>query len=115
MSDAARNASSDDRWFSAPGRDGGAPAHQPTWWVSPVQDECAPLVAEVALLKTIAHAVRRLQARYPTAPSTLVQDCVEDAFDHLRSARVKLYLPILIERSAGRAVAEAIRSGNADR
>lgn len=72
------------------------------------QVEAEPPVPDAAVLKTIAHAVDRLQQRYPTAPRTLVRQCVDDAFDRLRNARVTLYLPILIERSAQKHAAEEL-------
>jgi hypothetical protein len=60
--------------------------------------------------KAIADAAASLQARYPTAPPALIRNCVGDAVSQLRDARIRLYVSILIERGAGEAVRDAIRS-----
>jgi len=105
MGKAATDEKPDGDWPDEPGRPS---EHRQESLSPPVQDDLACRVADLAMMKAIAHAVGSVQARYPTAPSDLVRDCVDDAFDQLRSARITLYLPILIERNAGRAVADAI-------
>jgi hypothetical protein len=55
-----------------------------------------------------ADVVARLQARYPGAPSTLVQRCVEDALSRLRDAPIQLYVHILVERRARETLVEAL-------
>ncbi|MGZ4708245.1 MAG: three-helix bundle dimerization domain-containing protein [Acidimicrobiales bacterium] len=112
MGEPATNETSGGGW---PDEHGRASEHRAVPQTSHVQDDLAGRVADLAMVKAIAHAVDSVQARYPTAPSALVRDCVYDAFDQLRSARITLYLPILIERSAGRAVADAIRWEGPDR
>ena len=79
------------------------------------EDDIVPSRPDAAMVKAIAHAIASVQARYPTASSELGRDGVDDAFDQLRTARITLYLPILIERNAGRAVADAIRWEARDR
>jgi hypothetical protein len=107
MSEAATNESPEDTWSDERARVTEPRRESPT---TPAPSDLASRAADLTMVKAIAHAVRSVQARYPTAPSALVRDCVEDAFDQLRTARITLYLPILIERNAGRAVADAIRS-----
>ena len=72
------------------------------------QDDVSGREADAVVRKALAQAVTHLRSRFPTASDTLVLACVNEAFDPLRTALVRLYLAILIERSAGRALAEAL-------
>ena len=74
-----------------------------------------PMATDDAVRTAVVQAVRNVQSRFPTAPHVLVQECVNRAFDHLRNAKVTLSLEILIQRSANRAVGDAIRSGDLSR
>ena len=55
------------------------------------QDPEEPLVLRV---------VDRLAASYPETPRHYIEDIVADELDALGHARIRSYLPILVERSA---------------
>jgi hypothetical protein len=57
----------------------------------------------------ISQIVSNLEARCPAAPSMLVERCVTEAAVHFSSARIRLHLPVLIERRAHQALLEAMR------
>ncbi|AUG29809.1 hypothetical protein JVX92_02135 [Microbacterium hominis] len=48
----------------------------------------------------IQEIVERLEVRFPNAPASAVRAAVEEARDHFSRARVKDFLPVLIEREA---------------
>jgi hypothetical protein len=75
-----------------------------------VPDPDAAPALDPAVVKAMAGAFARLQARYPTASPALVLRCVDDAADGLPNARTQKYLSILIERRASEALLEVVRS-----
>ena len=64
-------------------------------------------VAEPPLPLGLSTLPARLLERHPTASPAMVQRSIEDAVRAFSDVRVRLYLPILIERSAS----EALRRG----
>jgi hypothetical protein len=87
------------------------PARDPHTMADPT-DSPRPAVpstpAEPEPSRLFADVVARLQARYPSAPTTLVQRCVEDALSRLRDAPIQLYVHILVERRARETLVEAL-------
>ncbi|MGW6982320.1 three-helix bundle dimerization domain-containing protein [Streptomyces sp. NPDC054932] len=57
-----------------------------------------PAEAEDAL--TIRNVTERLMTAHPHLDAALVRSSVQTAYDELKYARVRTYLPILIERRA---------------
>ncbi len=49
---------------------------------------------------TIRHVTERLMKAHPQLDVGLVQSSVQTAYDELRYARVRTYLPVLMERRA---------------
>ncbi|MEU9165134.1 hypothetical protein AB0D29_33270 [Streptomyces sp. NPDC048424] len=49
---------------------------------------------------TIRHVAERLMKAHPDVDADLVEDSVRTAYEELRYARVRTYLPILMERRA---------------
>ncbi|WP_371648990.1 MULTISPECIES: three-helix bundle dimerization domain-containing protein [unclassified Streptomyces] len=49
---------------------------------------------------TIRHVAERLMTAHPRLDAGLVQSSVQTAYDELRYARVRTYLPVLMERRA---------------
>lgn len=49
---------------------------------------------------TIRHVAERLMKTHPAVDIGLVQKSVQTAYEELRYARVRAYLPILMERRA---------------
>lgn len=49
---------------------------------------------------TIRHVAERLMTAHPELDADLVERSVRTAYDELRYARVRTYLPILMERRA---------------
>ncbi|MFF4427549.1 three-helix bundle dimerization domain-containing protein [Streptomyces sp. NPDC001513] len=49
---------------------------------------------------TIRHVVERLMKAHPELDADLVESSVRTAYEELRYARVRTYLPILMERRA---------------
>lgn len=68
-----------------------------------------------ALSGALPHVAARVEERYPTARPALIRRCVEDAASWFGEARVRLYLPVLIERRAVEALRVAIASGHESR
>lgn len=48
----------------------------------------------------VGEIVERLEIRYPTKPKEAVRSAVESAYAHFARARVRDFLPVLIEREA---------------
>ena len=63
---------------------------------------------EPELSKALIHVAASLRARYPTASPALVLHCIGIAFERFRDARVRHFLPILIERRASDALREHV-------
>ncbi|MGW5848745.1 three-helix bundle dimerization domain-containing protein [Streptomyces sp. NPDC055254] len=57
-------------------------------------------MAEAADALTVRHVVERLMRAHPRLDAELVHSSVQTAFEELRYARVRTYLPILMERRA---------------
>ncbi len=68
----------------------------------------APVALEPEVHRAIPSIVASVEARYPAASPGLVRRCVDDAVEAFRDARIRLYLPILIERRAAHAVDRAL-------
>ncbi|MET9695127.1 hypothetical protein ABZY81_43330 [Streptomyces sp. NPDC006514] len=51
-------------------------------------------------MPSIRHVAERLLKAHPQLDAGLVQSSVQTAYDELRYARVRTYLPILMERRA---------------
>ena len=66
--------------------------------------------AEPRLLDALVLLAARLQERHPAASPATVQRSIDDAVRAFSSARVRVFLPILIERMASEALREAPRS-----
>ncbi|MFD6970175.1 hypothetical protein OG756_36825 [Streptomyces sp. NBC_01310] len=49
---------------------------------------------------TIRHVAERLMKAHPQLDAGLVQSSVQTAYEELRYARVRTYLPVLMERRA---------------
>ncbi|MFE2323756.1 three-helix bundle dimerization domain-containing protein [Streptomyces sp. NPDC059385] len=49
---------------------------------------------------TIRHVAERLMEAHPHLDAGLVQNSVRTAYEELRCARVRTYLPVLMERRA---------------
>ena len=75
-------------------------------------DADRPPAPEPALLKALPLVGASLQARYPGASPALIQHCVDDALEELRGARIRHYLPILIERRAGVVLRHMLAQGS---
>ncbi len=69
---------------------------------------------DAVLASTVAAVVGRVQARFPEAAPSLVEQCVTDAIRSLEDAPVKSFVPILAERLAGDALAAAQRNRAGD-
>ena len=50
--------------------------------------------------REIEEIIVRLSARFPHKPSTVVVDAVAEARSHFERARVRDFVPVLIEREA---------------
>jgi hypothetical protein len=68
--------------------------------------------------RQIEHVVQSLQGRMPAVPQREIESAVADEFRSFNGARVREFLPVLIERrlrqqlaAVGEALAEAIRDG----
>lgn len=59
-----------------------------------------PADIEPAVRRALPEIVARVRRRHPAASPEVVQRCIEAAMRQLQDARVRAYLPILIERSA---------------
>ena len=59
---------------------------------------------ELLLAMALPHVMARLQQRHPKAPPGLVESCLDAAVARYSDARVRLYLPIFIERWASEAL-----------
>jgi hypothetical protein len=70
------------------------------------EDEAA--ATETPELRALPMVVAAVQRRHPTASIALVERCIHDAVQTFRDARVRLYLPILIERLASDAVRDTV-------
>ena len=57
-------------------------------------------IADPPVLRASSLLAARLQERHPAASPAMVQSCIEVAVRSFDTARVRLYLPILVERSA---------------
>ena len=68
-----------------------------------------PATVEPELSNALVVVAADLRARYPDAPPGLVRRCIDDALDRFRDARVRHFLPILIERRASDALREHVR------
>ena len=64
-------------------------------------------IGEPPLERMVALLVARLQERHPTAPPALVRQTIDDAVERFSTARVRAFLPILIERTAAEALRQA--------
>ena len=77
--------------------------------IVPATDRLAPPAAadgvEPGLRRVIPLVVARLRQRHPTVDSAQVARCVDEAVDRGATARVRDFLPILIERWASDALA----------
>ncbi|MFI1170089.1 three-helix bundle dimerization domain-containing protein [Streptomyces melanogenes] len=49
---------------------------------------------------TIRHVAERLMNAHPELDASLVESSVQTAYEELRYARVRTYLPVLMERQA---------------
>ncbi|MFE5540333.1 three-helix bundle dimerization domain-containing protein [Streptomyces sp. NPDC056519] len=49
---------------------------------------------------TISHVAQRLMKTHPELDADVVENSVRTAYEELRHARVRTYLPILMERRA---------------
>ncbi|MFE2926145.1 hypothetical protein OHU17_34315 [Streptomyces goshikiensis] len=58
------------------------------------------MVAESEDVLTISHVTERLMKAHPELDAGLVERSVRTAYDELRYARVRTYLPVLMERRA---------------
>ncbi|MFD7917483.1 three-helix bundle dimerization domain-containing protein [Streptomyces sp. NPDC059752] len=58
------------------------------------------MMAESEDALTIRHVAERLMKAHPQLDARLVQSSVQTAYEELRYARVRTYLPILMERRA---------------
>ncbi|MFD9354680.1 three-helix bundle dimerization domain-containing protein [Streptomyces sp. NPDC060031] len=58
------------------------------------------MVAESEDALTIRHVAERLMKAHPELDAELVESSVRTAYDELRYARVRTYLPVLMERRA---------------
>lgn len=65
---------------------------------------------------TLAHVVDRLLKAFPGLAPEVIQDVVDTAYAELRYARVRTYLPVLVERRAHDLLVAAVdgRSGEWD-
>ena len=59
-----------------------------------------PTGIDPAVRRALPELAARVQRRHPGASSELVQRCLHSAMQQFRDARVRVYLPILIERAA---------------
>lgn len=59
-----------------------------------------------------ADLVARLRARYPDVPTALIDRSIDDATFRYREARVRSFLPVLLERAACEALERAAGSGD---
>jgi hypothetical protein len=78
--------------------------------VAPSPSAVEASVAEPQVLDALPLLAARLQERHPAASPAMVQRSLEDAVRALSTVRVRLYLPILIERSALEALRQVLRS-----
>jgi hypothetical protein len=69
-------------------------------------------IAPPPLLQALPRLAARLQARHPAASPAMVQSCIEVAVRSFDTARVRLYLPILVERSASDSLRYATHSSD---
>jgi hypothetical protein len=67
----------------------------------------APSVAEPQLLCVLAVLAARLQKRHPSASPAMIERSIDDAIQAFNNARIRQYLPILIERAASKTLHEA--------
>ncbi|MFG2232687.1 hypothetical protein OG756_06105 [Streptomyces sp. NBC_01310] len=58
------------------------------------------MMAESEDALTIRHVAERLMKAHPQLDADLVQSSVRTAYEELRYARVRTYLPVLMERRA---------------
>ncbi|MFE2267742.1 three-helix bundle dimerization domain-containing protein [Streptomyces lavendulae] len=58
------------------------------------------MIAESDDALTIRHVAERLIKSHPALDAGLVQESVQTAYEELRYARVRAYLPVLMERRA---------------
>ena len=68
---------------------------------NPVENRSAELRRAAALATT------RVRERYPFVPPALIDRCITGAVDHYHEARVRKFLPVLLERWAADAVEAA--------
>jgi hypothetical protein len=66
-------------------------------------------VAEPQLLKALDLLAARLQERNPSASPAMIQHSIDDAIQAFSTVRIRLYLPILIERAVSKALDEDLR------
>jgi hypothetical protein len=65
-------------------------------------------------LVSIRNMVARLSAAYPSVDATTVGATVSGAYDSFRQARVRAYVPILVERRARKVLGAACRTDRRD-
>ncbi|WP_368078519.1 three-helix bundle dimerization domain-containing protein [Streptomyces sp. NBC_01481] len=80
--------------------DGGHPATQPSSAPAASRDE----------LVAIQNVAARLRAAYPQADAATVEATVGTAYGSFRQARVRAFLPILVERRARTVLGAAARA-----
>lgn len=55
---------------------------------------------EPGVRRALPEIAARVRRRHPAASAEVVQRCIDAAMQQFQDARVRAYLPILIERSA---------------
>jgi hypothetical protein len=65
-------------------------------------------------LVSIRNMVARLSAAYPSVDAATVEVTVSGAYDSFRQARVRAYVPILVERRARKLLGAACRTDRKD-
>jgi hypothetical protein len=69
-----------------------------------IPSEVEASLAEPPLPKALAMLAARLHERHPSASAAMVRRSIDDAVRAFSEVRVRVYLPILIERSASEAL-----------
>ncbi|MCX5195319.1 hypothetical protein OOK31_15650 [Streptomyces sp. NBC_00249] len=61
-------------------------------------------------LESIRSMVARLRAAYPSVDAVVVEATVRVAYESFRQARIRAYIPILVERRSRKALSAACRT-----
>jgi hypothetical protein len=66
-----------------------------------------PLPGSPEEIRAVRDLVARLRSSWPTIAESVVETTVRSAYDAFRQARVRAYVPILVERRARRVLGSA--------